>query len=191
MGTIARRLGVRGASRCRHAPKIGRPVARSTRAPAGGIEPPSDRLTAGCLTIRLRWNETARPRACSTSAPRTRTSLSKRQVFREHGPRAGLPARGFVPGAGVEPAFLDSETSVLPARRSRSDESDVACEGHTSPGRSGGNRTLTTSIKSRVRLPITLRTRANARGCRASGGMTDTRESTSWDARESNPHPSG
>lgn len=34
------------------------------------------RLTGGCLTIRLRWNETARPRACSTSAPRTRTSLS-------------------------------------------------------------------------------------------------------------------
>jgi hypothetical protein len=27
------------------------------RAPAGGIEPPRDRLTAGCLTIRLRWNE--------------------------------------------------------------------------------------------------------------------------------------
>ena len=94
-------------------------------APAEGIEPPRDRLTAGCLTIRLRWNETARPRACSTSAPRTRTSLSKRQVFREHGPRAGLPASGLVPGAGVEPAFLESETSVLPARRSRSDESGV------------------------------------------------------------------
>ena len=94
-------------------------------APAEGIEPPSDRLTAGCLTIRLRWNETARPRARSTSAPRTRTSLSKRQVFREHGPRAGCPARGLVPGAGVEPAFLVSETSVLPARRSRSDESGV------------------------------------------------------------------
>ena len=39
-------------------------------------------------------------------------------------------ARGLVPGTGFEPVFLDSETSVLPARRSRSvrDESGVMLE---------------------------------------------------------------
>lgn len=36
-----------------------------------------------------------------------------------------------VPGTGVEPVFLVSETSVLPARRSRSRE--AACARRTSP----------------------------------------------------------
>lgn len=31
-----------------------------TKAPAEGIEPSNDRLTAGCLTIRLRWKKLAR-----------------------------------------------------------------------------------------------------------------------------------
>ena len=57
-------------------------------------------------------------------------------------------------------------------------------------GRSGGNRTLTTSIKSRVRLPITLRTRIERAGVPRVRGR-DTREQTSWDAKELNLHPSG
>lgn len=52
------------------------------------------------------------------------------------------------PGTGFEPVFLDSETSVLPARRSRSEARSRRA------GRSGGNRTLTTPGKSRVRFRL-------------------------------------
>ena len=58
--------------------------------------------------------------------------------------------------------FLDSETSVLPARRSRRVAAASARGRTTRSSRSGGTRTLTTSIKSRVRLPIALRTRDHA-----------------------------
>jgi hypothetical protein len=127
-----------------------------------------DRLTGGCLTIRLRWNETARPRACSTSAPRTRTSLSGAR-FSESMGRTQVSLRV---------AWFRAQESNLrfwiqrPASCQLDDPgvTRAACEGHTSPGRSGGSRTLTTSIKSRVRLPIALRTRADARWGRASGG---------------------
>ena len=64
--------------------------------------------------------------------------------------------RAAVPGTGFEPVFLASETSVLPlddpgavtasARR-------LCCVVRRS-GRSGGNRTLTTPIKSRVRFRL-------------------------------------
>ena len=119
-------------------------------------------------------------------------------------PRHVLVARwcrwAAVPGAGFEPAFLGSEASVLPARRSRSGSTDDACEAHTSAvsrdaprertrrsSRSGGTRTLTTSIKSRVRSPVTLRTRSHARPREERACSFQ----SSWDARESNPHPSG
>ena len=64
--------------------------------------------------------------------------------------------RAVVPGTGFEPVFLASETSVLPlddpgavtasARR-------LCCVVRRS-GRSGGNRTLTIPIKSRVRFQL-------------------------------------
>jgi hypothetical protein len=123
-----------------------------------------DRLTAGCLTSRLRWNE---------RLARKERDEPRCAKFSESMAARGGPTRGLVPGAGVEPAFLVSETSVLPARRSRrvrarcgenDVESRAACTRHTSPGRSGGNRTLTTSIKSRARLPVTLRTRGGRAG---------------------------
>lgn len=120
----------------------------------------------------------------ASDLPLTGTSLGAK--FSESMGRARSPVRGLVPGAGFEPAFLDSETSVLPARRSRSD-GDVGTERapdtrHPWPrrapevarrsSRSGGNRTLTTSIKSRVRLPITLRTRADTRSRGTRGSRT-------------------
>ena len=177
MGTSARGLRVRGAS-CANASSS--ESFRELQRKESNLR--DDRLTAGCLTIRLRWKNSARRERgakCSASAvepvaPSFQRAWATREI-----------ARGLVPGTGFEPVFLDSETSVLPARRSRS-------AGAAAPSRSGGNRTLTTSIKSRVRLPITLRTReARARAdygraCRAGHG-----EDTSWDARESNPHPSG
>jgi hypothetical protein len=69
--------------------------------------------------------------------------------------------------------FLDSETSVLPARRSRSEPAPRATGRTGRRSGSGGSRTLTTSIKSRVRLPVTLRTRDRAREmtARACGGI--------------------
>lgn len=85
-----------------------------------------------------------------------------RQVFREHGPRMVAHATAW---------FRAQESNLrFWVQRPASCQLDdpgvtrAACTRHTSPGRSGGNRTLTTSIKSRVRLPITLRTRIERAG---------------------------
>lgn len=76
-----------------------------------------DRLTAGCLTIRLQRKESRAARGRVTARARAR---DWRQVFREQRARTGRDA--MVPGEGFEPSFLVSETSVLPARRSRNAE---------------------------------------------------------------------
>ena len=117
-----------------------------------------DRLTAGCLTIRLRWNEwPTRNVRVSRVAP----------SFQRAWPRTFPCAAWFRAQESNLRFWIQRPASC------QLDDPGVrraTCTRHTSPGRSGGNRTLTTSIKSRVRLPITLRTRADARGCRASEG---------------------
>ena len=125
------------------------------------------RLTGGCLTIRLRWKKSAR-RAAWSNVLRVRGRAFVRQVFRERGRRT-RSCDALVPGTGVEPVFLDSETSVLPARRSRSAPRRATEVARRSCG-SGGSRTLTTSIKNRVRLPVALRTRERTRGITARAG---------------------
>lgn len=82
-----------------------------------------------------------------------------RQVVRERGPSCEGPR---VPGTGFEPVFLGSEASVLPARRSRSRRTARRARARTRRrsrvvrrgGRSGGDRTLTSPGKSRVRFQL-------------------------------------
>lgn len=199
--------------------RVGHP--RRTKAPAEGIEPSKYRLTAGCLTIRLRWNICS-PRACGLLPTHRARSLSRRnggavsqrargetwrQLFTERAP----PEGGTDPGTGFEPVFLDSETSVLPARRSRNEPRRPASRGRS--GRSGGNRTLSRPGKSRVRFqlrygPVRVRV-VRPRACRerppprrTAGASPPCEELhgrrrhaktcvNEWDARGSNPHPSG
>ena len=126
-------------------------------APAEGVEPSRVRLTAGCPTVRPRWNDRGAARARRRDDPRIAASMLRaasrttravpltsqligaefsmnrapcrrtsplRRVPSERGSlatRGRLRFRSLVPGAGFEPAFLGSEASVLPARRSRNE----------------------------------------------------------------------
>lgn len=95
----------------------------------------NDRLTAGCLTIRLRWkNELVRVSKPARESTRLRT---RERAFdaRFSESRGSLWREPRVPGTGFEPVFLGSEASVLPARRSRSAATTLRNprRGHTSP----------------------------------------------------------
>jgi hypothetical protein len=115
----------------------GHAQAKRVRAPAEGIEPSKDRLTAGCLTIRLRWNETG---SRGQPAPRCWRRDVKERCPGEEGRRIHSPERRAVravPGAGIvaeptksvrpvdaakplqPPALLESEASVLTIGRPR------------------------------------------------------------------------
>ena len=132
------------------------------RAPAGGIEPPRRPLNRRRPdhSASLEKSRLAAQREAKCIALRGRAFV--RPIFIERGACHAVRATPSVPGTGFEPVSLDSETSVLPARRSRrvAAASDQGRARRSS--RSGGTRTLTTSIKSRVRLPIALRTQEHA-----------------------------
>lgn len=97
-------------------------------APAEGIEPSSSRLTAGCLTIRRRWNvsldaheHAAADSACPSSRGRrngeavTTHVRVERKVgaeFSENEDRMQMHT-DTDPGTGVEPVFLGPEPSVF------------------------------------------------------------------------------
>src|SRR5215207_2030134 len=81
-----------------------------------------------------------------------------------------------VPGTGFEPVFLDSETSVLPARRSRNVSRLVRLHARTS--RSGGTRTLTNPLKRRVRSPLRYGPKCIVRASDRCGGTRGTRTLT-------------
>lgn len=132
------------------------PARAGSAAPAEGIEPSSSRLTAGCLTIRRRWNvsldaheHAAADSACPSSRGRRNEKAVSTHVrverivgaeFSENEVRMQTHT-DIDPGTGFEPVFLGPEPSVLPL---------------DDPGtsRSGGTRTLNTPGKSRVRSPL-------------------------------------
>lgn len=113
------------------------------RAPAEGIEPSRLRLTAGCLTIRLRWNEKTGGRG--QPAPRRLASSCQRAVPLQRAEKSVHP---------------DGE----PSGRFRGQGSNLHCWVQrpascrwTTPDRDlnlrrlGGDRTLASPGKSRVR----------------------------------------
>jgi hypothetical protein len=168
---LAVRVHVDGSHR--RASKRRAPARADEEAPAEGIEPSNDRLTVGCLTIRLRWNMRSSrthvllpSRRVRSLARRNDEAVSAgvrdepwRQVFRERGPRvrSQFRAQGSNLSFWVQRPVscqLDDPGAgdgVTPSRR----------EGarHPSPrrrrsSRSGGGRTLTTPGKSRVRFQL-------------------------------------
>jgi hypothetical protein len=160
------------AARTLRAPESFRPSGRELQRKESNLR--DDRLTAGCLTIRLRWN-IGLARTCNVHG-RTSSCCAK---FSESEGRARRACAAWFRAQESNLRFWIQRPASC-----QLDDPGVTVRGRTS--RSGGNRTLTTSIKSRVRLPITLRTQTRAGSPRARGMTHNT-----WDARESNPHPSG
>lgn len=140
---------------------------RATLAPAEGIEPSKDRLTAGCLTIRLRWNQRSPLSSLSRGA---RGAIVWRQVVIERAPRVRDACSRLRRPLPAPSSSLRSCTSCTRAVRFRVQESNL-CFWIQRPascqlddpgmetragriGRSGGTRTLTNPLKRRVRSPL-------------------------------------
>lgn len=175
-----------------HRNRTGHTQRAPTRRP---LEPP---LLSGSITLRL--HPPGDPLAGATDGTVTRTSPARLS-------RSGTPLREAVPGRGIEPRFRDSESRVLPTRRSRINGTSVGGTGiepasfrlrvccvtlTPTPDGSGGthrNRTGPAEIKS---LPLHLG--ANVPPClralRPSVCASSVpRRDLQWGARESNPSP--
>gem|GEM_PF-6857048 len=147
----------------------------ATRAAAEGIEPSSHRLTVGCLTIRLRCNVKGSPAsACETCAdePRKCDARLSENEGALAGARRGTGHRGRTCVAGFRdqcPAIgrarcCSGRRALAPVSEAHvSRRATCRDRSRTSRSRSGGTRTLTISIKSRVRLPFAPRTRGVGR----------------------------
>jgi hypothetical protein len=115
-------------------------------APAEGIEPSKDRLTAGCLTIRLRWNET--PRVVAEAAARgvVGIELSKIGARRRADESVRASAGGARSSGGRDRTCIAGVRGQRPpVERPRIVVSTVGSR------RLGGDRTLASPVKSRVR----------------------------------------
>lgn len=160
-GTSRLRGGCSRRSSCKG---IARSSARA-RAPAEGIEPSGLRLTAGCLTIRLRWNER---RGTGASRP----PVVWRRVVKEPCPRRGQTCP-FTRAASRAGSFGGRDRTCIAGfrgqrpsvRRPRIERPEIC-------------------VGSEGIEPSPHRVRA---GCAAATPRACCR----WDARDSNPHLSG
>ena len=178
-------------------PRVGKPSWGIGIAPAEGIEPPSDRLTAGRLAIRPRWNESPSCNRALVLFCRIERADEAREGRRRRRPPSfsfGIGFQGTRPAdagskfgrADPEPSLTrdgpglrraaqgwDHESACLRKARARGGDRRWSCG-------LGGDRTLASPVKSRVRFRYATSPKSGTRGGRTLVSPVKSRVPCHW-----------